>query len=408
MSQPSSPPSTDHAESRSPLSRSSRPEPAPLKGPESPCPWSPSRPSLSSRQPLHATFQESSLPAPRDLGQLLRPELYHALPPAQLPPSFRDSSRQPDSSWSIDTLLARGHFRAAAIASVQQLTSTDIDSHNAPHIFSLLYTRLACLSLVDNSGIAALEAKSLGDLNEYIDAETGACLAPWHLRVLHARLYALGLGEPRRVIMGYYDLVREARTEYTRAGGDEELRAQWASRICDLGVRVATALVDMGDLVGAKLHLESLRGCHKEVVLAEALLSLWLGDVKQASLCAERAADATQQQLILALCEMADADYDAALAKWEKLRESLAGDEMAGVNTAVCLIYLGRMHEGRDILEKLVNAGFCSQTLLFNLATVYELCTERHAALKTRLAERVAANNESPEGWERVNADFKL
>ncbi|PHH65361.1 hypothetical protein CDD82_1674 [Ophiocordyceps australis] len=281
MSQPSSPPSA----SRPPLSRPSGPILGTIQTPASPGPSSPLRPSPSSRQPAHATFQDSSLPAPRDLSHLLRPELYHVLPRAQVPPAFRDSSRQPDSSWSIDSLLSGGHFGPAAIAAVQQLTSPGSKALEESHVFRLVYTRLACLTLIDKTALAAAEAKSLGDLNDFFDPETGACRAPWHLRVLHARLYGLGLGEPRRVVMGYYDLVREARMEHARAGEHHETRALWAARLGDLGIRVATALVDMGDLVGAKVHLESLPGGHDELELAQALLLLWLGDVKQARLC---------------------------------------------------------------------------------------------------------------------------
>lgn len=64
--------------------------------------------------------------------------------------------------------------------------------------------------------------------------------------------------------------------------------------------------------------------------------------------------------------------------------------------------------QGRDILEGLVQSGFSSHTLLFNLSTMYELCTERHRQLKMKLAERVADMDESPTGWEKTSADFKL
>lgn len=64
--------------------------------------------------------------------------------------------------------------------------------------------------------------------------------------------------------------------------------------------------------------------------------------------------------------------------------------------------------QGREILEGLVNSGFSSHTLLFNLATMYELCTDKNRNLKTRLAERVAEMDKSPRGWEKTTADFKL
>lgn len=70
--------------------------------------------------------------------------------------------------------------------------------------------------------------------------------------------------------------------------------------------------------------------------------------------------------------------------------------------------------QGRQILESLVSQGRSSHTLLFNLSTMYELCTDRAKTLKLQLAERVAAAPQQEgasagsQGWEKTNADFKL
>lgn len=66
------------------------------------------------------------------------------------------------------------------------------------------------------------------------------------------------------------------------------------------------------------------------------------------------------------------------------------------------------LSQGRDILEDLVGKGMTSHTLLFNLATMYELCTDKSRGLKMKLAERVAGMEESDAGWEKSNVDFKL
>ncbi len=52
--------------------------------------------------------------------------------------------------------------------------------------------------------------------------------------------------------------------------------------------------------------------------------------------------------------------------------------------------------------------GCSSHTLLFNLTTIYELCTDRPRTLKLELAQRVADMEPSVKGWEKTNADFKL
>lgn len=66
------------------------------------------------------------------------------------------------------------------------------------------------------------------------------------------------------------------------------------------------------------------------------------------------------------------------------------------------------MLQSKEVLEALVDQGFSSHTLLFNLTTIYELCTDRSRILKAELAEKVAGMEATPVGWEKTNADFKL
>ena len=49
------------------------------------------------------------------------------------------------------------------------------------------------------------------------------------------------------------------------------------------------------------------------------------------------------EKTILALCDMAETDYEKALARWSDM--SHLDDEMVSVNKAVCLLYLGRIEE---------------------------------------------------------------
>lgn len=167
--------------------------------------------------------------------------------------------------------------------------------------------------------------------------------------------------------------------------------------------------------------------------MAKALLWLQLGDVDEARAAMGQSAaqSATQAsgggdgspfvsdksgdsgdlapRVVAALCDMADGEYKTALASWRTLHEDAPNDEMIGVNLAVCLLYVGQMQEGRTVLEGLVDAGYSSHTLLFNLATMYELCTDRAKALKLTLAQRVADQTPADgQGWEKTNADFKL
>ncbi|RYP56960.1 hypothetical protein DL769_009794 [Monosporascus sp. CRB-8-3] len=404
---------------------------------------SPERPSTTSSSSHAATTMMT-----KDFSYLLKPEIYHQLSPLAVPAPFRNSPRQPAPETPIPELLAGGHFRAAAIAAVQALTGSGnpgvpvVNPTDHARIFQLLYTRLACLCLADATALAAQEARALEDMGSafyYADAASGAPqhhLVPWELRVLGVRLQAIGFGDPRRAVTGYYDLALEARVGVREAARahDHSAAELWKARLADLGVRVAGALIEMDDPAAAAEHLASLDrdedekrrrraaggggdvdgGDGGKLAVSRALVWLHLGDVGAARRCVAdgRAGSETAEKVVDALADMADGEYEGALGKWRALRaemeESGVRDEMVGVNLAVCLLYVGRMEEGREILEGLVDAGLASHTLLFNLTTMYELATDRAKGLKMRLAERVAELEPSPHGWEKTNGDFKL
>ncbi|EHL00890.1 hypothetical protein M7I_3283 [Glarea lozoyensis 74030] len=188
----------------------------------------------------------------------------------------------------------------------------------------------------------------------------------------------MGYADARRGVMGYYDLAREARITLgtlkknlnTLTSDDEvekrELTAEitiWEERLDNLGVRVASALIEMEDLEGAARHLKTLEpnpGADGSLRLEaqKALLYLCLGDVDAARACISSASETTplanETKVIQALAEIADAEYGASAVIWECL---IAGDEdgqsavdegetaMYRQNLAVCYLYLGRMDD---------------------------------------------------------------
>ncbi|KAK8097774.1 tetratricopeptide-like helical [Apiospora kogelbergensis] len=376
--------------------------------------------------PFARSPARSATPAPlgtRDFSHLLRPEIFHQLSPLSIPPPFRNPAKQPTPETPISELLAQGQFRAAAIASSRlgdhRGGPPPVDPADHARVFSLLYIRLACLCLIDSVPLAAQEAKALEDLNQvyYLDPVTGAHLMPWELRLLAIRLQTLGFGDPRRAIMSYYDMAREAHLQIAKSAKahDHSELELWKRRLAELGVKVGGALVEMEDLAGAAAHMATLRdqGLDGKLATAKALLWLHLGDVDAACRCMRdgKGGD-VGEKVVLALVDMANGEFDDGLKKWTGLKAELderdIQDEMVGVNLAVCLLYLGRMQEGRQILEGLVDDGQSSRTLLFNLSTMYELCTDRAKALKARLADRVSNLEPTSHGWEKTNADFKL
>jgi len=216
-------------------------------------------------------------------------------------------------------------------------------------IFDLIYVRLVSLCLSGSTTLAAQEIKVLEDLNSstYQDDVAGKHLVPWELRVLAVRLQGMGFNDPRKGVMGYYDLAREARIEISRLSGKEERleeKAAWVAKLADLGIRVASALVEMEDLDGAAHHLSTLeKSSDTQLELSKALLWLRVGDLDAAKRCVS--GDVDNDAVISALSCMADGQYGEAVEMWSRLCARDSGNEIFAQNLAVCLLYSGRMQE---------------------------------------------------------------
>lgn len=298
----------------------------------------------------------AQLQAPKDFSFLLRPEIYHPITPLNVPLAFRNSPKQPTPDTPLQDLLSRGFYRAAAIAAVQELTSIvpgapKLDPTDHARIFNLLHIRLTCLTLIDATPLAAQEAKALEDLNNpavYVDEAANEHLVPWDLRVLNVRLQALGFGDPRRAVMSYHELAREARFRAGKAAAehDNSARELWKGRLYDLGIRIAGALVEMDDLEGAAQLLGTLRDQGDgRVAVSRALLWLHVGNAGEAR---RVVGEGVGGKVVSALAEMADGNFEGALGRWRELGGDDAGgeeDEMVGMNMAVCLLYMGKMDE---------------------------------------------------------------
>lgn len=368
--------------------------------------------------------------AQRDLAHLCRADIFRPIPPNIIPQAFTDSPHVALQGASVGDLVASGHFYAAAVASSQQLARIS-DYSDTTMIFELFYTRLACLMLINKNceEIAAMESLELRDLTGtfYRHPITNEHLVNWDLRILAVRLQSIGFKDWRRGIMAFYTLAQDARQEISRArldnkNYDEKL---WRSRLLDVGIRVASMLVEMGDLDAAARHLrtieieEDLEGEEKKrVTMMAALLWLQIGDLRAAKRCISPVSDEAgsenptdiSMQVFTALVDMAEGEFAAAVTTWEHLIDVHPTDAMISQNLAICLLYTGCVTEAHQVLETAVarSVSVPSHSLLFNLCTVYELCSERARDMKARLTERVATVRPSSLGWERSTTDFKL
>jgi thioredoxin-like negative regulator of GroEL len=340
---------------------------------------------------------------------------------------------------NLPQLIGRGQFHTAAIAAAKILTGLS-STENPASIFNLLYVRFACLTLIHETKTAAAESKILGDLSSpfYRDSITNDHIVPWDLRVLAVRLQALGFSEWRRGIMAYYLLAHEARQETTAALERDHIAESrlWRARLHDLGVRVASSLVEMGDFEAAVRHLKTLENDptitssqRHRLTMMKTLVWLRVGDLASAerSLAEKEDDDGSafpddaqelsqadrdvSNRILHALLTTCKGDFEAASEEWRALNEEHPDDALIKQNLAVVLLYTGDMSTARQLLEDTANSETVPsfQSLLFNLATVYELSTENSQGLKTQLMSRIATMAEKAgRGSEIAVVEFKL
>jgi trafficking protein particle complex subunit 12 len=274
-----------------------------------------------------------------------------------------------------------------------------------------------------------VESIELRDLTGafYRHPVTNEHIVPWHLRILAVRLQSIGFKDWRRGIMALYLLAQDARQEILKARHEGQAQGEklWKSRLFDVGIRVASMLVEMADLDAAARHLRTIEiegdleeADKKRITIMAALLWLQIGDLRAAKRCISPISEELgsdelpdfSMHVFTALVKMAEGEFPAAVTAWEQLRAAHPTDSMMSQNLAICLLYTGRVTEAHQVLENAVteSSSIPSHSLLFNLCTVYELCSESAQEMKARLTERVADVKPSSLGWERSTADFKL
>ncbi|KAF2764192.1 hypothetical protein EJ03DRAFT_356003 [Teratosphaeria nubilosa] len=347
-----------------------------------------------------------------DLKFLQNSQIYHPLPTDEIHPAFLNSPQKPPLDTPLPDLLQAGHFRRAADAATRSLLKCD--PADAQTILHLLYTRLACLILISRPDIAVQEAVPLTEIlaRNLPGAKDLVPLIPWELRLILVRMQSIGAADGgRRGVMALYVLAAEVRSNLKQAQGDNDASEIqiWETRLQDLGLRVADALVEMGELETANRHLDTLTDvAADEIAYRKALLRVRVGDVSGAQQSVARLQGARKSALA-ALLEAAQGDYRTAEETWRALVKK-PESALAANNLAVLLLYTGDIDQARQTFENIIEASPGFAGALFNVATVYELCTERANGPKGELAQRLAAKTPSPEsgGWEKVNFDFKL
>lgn len=360
-----------------------------------------------------SAFAHRSIPTV-DLRFLQERSGFHPLTTEDVHEVFLNSPNQPPLGTALSDLLHHGHFRRAAETSLTELLRCS--PNDADRIFQLLYTRLACLALINRPDLAGHEATALADYlaRDPPGASDVLPLIPWSLRLLLVKLQSANATDGgRRAVMSLYALTSEVRSHIKEArasGSQGELRV-WSERLSDLGLRVADTLVEMGELETACRHLDSLVDADTDdVSYRKALLRLRVGDVSDAKRNAELMQQSSRKVALNALLDITNGETSEAVRLCKDHAGQDTDDPLFASNLAVGLLYAGRITQARDIFEAIAEKHSAFPGLLFNLGTVYELCSDRAPEKKADLARTMAAKEPVADsgGWERANFEFKL
>lgn len=363
-----------------------------------------------------ATFSIRPKPAV-DLRFLQERSGFHPLTTEDVDELFLNSPNQPPRETSLPDLLQNGHFRRAADTSLNELLRCSPTGDDADRIFQLLYTRLACLTLINRPDLAAHEAAALTDYlaRSPPGAASVVPLIPWELRLLLVRLQSANAEDGgRRAIMSLYALTAEVRSHIrdARRSGNQQDVQTWSQRLRDLGLGVADTLVEMGELETASRHLDTLVDAGADdLAYRRALLRLRVGDISGAKRNIDAIQHSPSQRAALnALFEFTNGKASEAIASCQSHAGESTTDSLFASNMAVGLLYTGHITLARDIFEAVSQKQPAFPGLLFNLGTVYELCSDRAMARKADLMRTMAAKQPTPDsgGWERASFEFKM
>jgi len=278
---------------------------------------------------------------------------------------------------------------------------------------------------------AAQEAKALEDLssafyyddhNSQVEADNDnesvrkvpRHIMPFSLRLQGLRLQSIGFSDPRRGVSTLYDTASECREHITSATTSQEQRKLWTARLQEVAIRVVNALIEIGDLDCAVRALETMKPTRPEdAPIWEArmiLLLVRIGDVTKAGqMIKSSSLDPTNRIALEALLAIARGEYqnaEALLNSEPSIESSLQA--LVKQNLAVAYLYNGEVQKAKVALEDLVQDGHSFQTLTINLATIYDLSSDRSRELKSALVSRIASDGNSIRSRAFANADFKL
>lgn len=412
-------------------------------------PRSPLSPSTSaSEQSPYPSTQDA--PISRDLTSLLDPQNYFDIPQDDIPDAFRVEPPSIPSDEDLlvslkrlDTFLQSKDYLSAASLTGLILWGGHVSPTDHNLVFYLISTRFACLSFYQSiAHIAAQESRILfGDINNefwHIAVSASASedpafdlerpswsthIIPYEFRLQITILQTLtfsegGRPDGRRGLTALYELGLECRERALFPSTNSEDLLLWQNRLQELNVLVLNTLIEMEELETARRTLQNTlaqlndNSLSLQTKVRLALILLRLGDITAAHrLLSTPPSGSPILSLLQPLISVADGNYASAVSEFEDILKRGPSSELVGVikqNLAVCLLYSGQVDETKSTLQGLVDDGYHFRSLTFNLATLYELTSDRSQALKLELVDRMSQRGVGGESRGESNADFKL
>ena len=374
----------------------------------------------------------------KDLSFLLDAAIFHPLSQVDVPPPLRKPFARPPPAGTnttqalaqVDALVAQCDLLGAAHLAAICLTGGLVQPTEHNTIFKLLAIRYSCLELTSQTLLAAQEAKALEDLSsdfyyiasqvseEELEAHNGQQplarhVMPFPFRVQAMRLQNIGFSDPRRGITALYDLGMEVRENIASPYTTEAERQEWIMRLETLSMHVVNTLIELGDLDCAQRTLAQSKPtdpARSDRWTARMVLVLVkLGQLKQAQSYLDQLVDEASEALFSSVIAVADGRLDAAAAFLESMAEDNAHQELASLakqNLAVAYLYSGRIQQAAQLLEQLVSNGQSFHSLTINLATIFDLTSDKSRDQKVNLVNKLASSQ--PKTRTFANADFKL
>ncbi|XP_035212657.1 trafficking protein particle complex subunit 12-like [Stegodyphus dumicola] len=302
-------------------------------------------------------------------------------------------------------------------------------SKHTPYTLRLWYTRLALMVKLRKFSYAEVESAAFGDLDKpdlyyeyYPDLFKGkrGTMVPFSFRILLAELpqyqgnHQIALDNMHRILNVIQKMLKNVQSGCAEDGSMIKLPESrqkasleiWSKRERRVLYSILNCVLSQKDYILAvsviKILMEKSQEHAPELHSALGRIYLQLGDVKYAQECFTKAGKLSEdipekfrveEKINKALLAIAFNNSEEAYKYYQEAYSISPGNAMLANNMAVCLLYMGRLKESLNLLEKTIRSSPSSclhDGILFNICTLYELESSRCTQKKLAMLELVS------------------